>query len=86
MKKIELENGNYMIINHLDKEETKIYRKCYFDINNHYHRLNGPAVICYYRSGEIRGEHYWINGKSYSKEEYNKKININRNLKLLNKK
>jgi len=85
MKRIELENGCYKKIYYHDVEKTKIESEVYY-INRKLHRLDGPARIWYYRSGEIRGEHYWINGKSYSKEEYNKKININRNLKLLNKK
>jgi len=57
-----------------------------YQINNKYHRLNGPAKIWYFKSGEIRDEHYYINDIIYSKEEFYKKINIDRNLKLLNKK
>jgi len=61
-------------------------------VNNKRHRLSGPADIWHYKSGKIKNEHYWINDIKYSKEEYNKHpevikfININRNLKLLNKK
>jgi len=120
MKKIELENGHYMIINHLYKEETKIDHEFYYNSNGNRHRLNGPARIFYYRSGEIESEIYYINGKKhrlngpaeiwyhksgeiefedyfvngkeYLKEEFYKRPevikfrNINRNLKLLNKK
>jgi len=60
--------------------------KEYYCINGKIHRLDGPAGICYYKSGEIEDEYYWINDIKYSKEEFNKKINIKRNLKLLNKK
>ena len=57
-----------------------------------FYRLDGPAVITYYESGEIDCEKYYINDIGYFKEEYYKQpevikfININRNLKLLNKK
>jgi len=54
-------------------------------INGKRHRLNGPADIWYYKSGEIQHEYYWINDIKCSKEEFYKKINIDRNLKLLNK-
>jgi len=75
----------------LYNESGKIESEIYY-INGKKHRLNGPAEIWYYKSGEIMNEFYYINGKSYSKKEFYKhqeviKIkNINRNLKLLNKK
>jgi len=62
-------------------------------INNKYHRLDGPARIWYFKFGEIESEQYWINGNDYKfKNNYDghpeviKLRNINRNLKLLNKK
>jgi len=64
----------------------------FYYINGSKSRLDGPVNIWYNKNGEIRREFYYINNKMYSKEEYNKhpeviKIkNINRNLKLLNKK
>jgi len=62
-----------------------ISRKIYC-INGKRHRLNGPASIHYRRNGIICGEEYYIHNVEYSKEEFDKKINIDRNLKLLNKK
>ena len=60
-------------------------------VNNKLHRINGPASIVYYKSGEIKNERYFINNIEYSKEEFYKQPevikcrNINRKLKLLNK-
>jgi len=60
-------------------------------VNGKRHRLDDPAVIWYYEPGEIKSEYYYINNKMYSKEEFYKQpeviklINIERNLKLLNK-
>jgi len=113
MKRVKLKNGRYKIIYYYNIKETKIEREQYYNskgklhrldgptviyyyksgeirgeryyINGKYHRLNGPAVILYFKSGEIRGEYYWINNKYYLKEDFYKIININRNLKLLNK-
>lgn len=34
------------------------------------HRLDGPA-----REGDITGTQYWINGKQYTKEEFEKYVN-----------
>jgi len=116
--RVKLENGCYKIINYFD-EKTKIKNITYYDSNELYHRLDGPADIIYFengkiesklyfikgtthrldgpamiwynRFGKIEGERYGIDGKEYSKEEYYKqpkvikKINIERNLKLLNK-
>ena len=65
-------------------ESGEIMNELYY-INGKRHRLNGPAVIWYNRSGEIEYKYYYINNIEYLKEEYNKKINIDRNLKLLNK-
>jgi len=114
MKRIELKNDCYKKIKYNDKEKTKIDYEFYFDskdewhrlndpariwyytsgnieleeycINDRLHRLEGPAQISYYESGEIHHEGYWINGEKYLKEEFYKLINIERNLKLLNKK
>jgi len=86
MKRIELKNGNYKEIIYYDTEETIIYREYYHNSKDEYNRLNGPAEIWYYSSGEIESEDYIINNKYYTKEEFYKIININRNLKLLNKK
>jgi len=86
MKRIELKNGNYKIIQYYDTEETKIQSKQYYNSKYYFHRVDGPAIIWYYESGEIQYEDYLVNGKEYSKEEFEKKINIERNLKLLNKK
>jgi len=125
MERIELGNGNYKEIYYFDNrsyysEETKIQREQYYNSKDKLHRVDSPAVIWYYKSGEIEGEYYYINGKrhrldgpaqiwylesgeieykyyfindiEYSKEKFYKhpeviKIkNINRNLKLLNKK
>jgi len=120
MKRIELKNSNYKKIYYYDTKETKISSEYYYNSNRKLHRLNGPASIVYYKSGEIdreqycvnnklhringpayiehnesgkiRGEGYWINNKHYLKEEFYKHPevikfkNIERNLKLLNKK
>jgi len=64
----------------------EISREFYYNSKDEYNRLNGPAEIWYYSSGEIESEDYIINNKYYTKEEFYKIININRNLKLLNKK
>jgi len=84
MKIIELENGCYKKMNYYYKSE-QIYGEFYYDSNNKLHRENGPAVIWYNENGKINSKFYWINGKCYIKEEYYKKLNIDRNLKLLNK-
>jgi len=142
MKRIELENGCFKKIYYWDFNDTKIKYEYYYNSKDKYHRLNGPAVIMNYRSGELKIKSYWIKGKKhrkkgpadiwynrsgeierecyyinnnchrligpsqiwynrsgeidcesyyindiiYSKEEFDKKINIERNLKLLNKK
>ena len=54
-------------------------------INGKRNRLNGPARILYYKNWKTDKEYYYINDIEYSKEEFNKLININRNLKLLSK-
>jgi len=70
-------------------ESGEIACKIYI-VNNKYHRLNGPSSIWYSESGKQICE-YYINGEEYSRYEFNKHpevikfININRNLKLLNK-
>lgn len=41
-------------------------------VNSKFHRLDGPAyTIKNLETGEIDDEEYYINGKSYSKEEFN---------------
>ena len=96
MERIELGNGNYKEIYYFDNrsyysEETKIQREQYYNSKDKLHRVDSPAVIWYYKSGEIEGEYYYINGIKYLKEKFYKhpKVikfrNINRNLKLLNK-
>jgi len=90
-------NKNDYIHNLYGPAEIKYYKSgkieaMQYCINRKRHRLNGPAMIWYNRSGEIEHAYYYINGKSYSKEEFYKRPevikfrNINRNLKLLNKK
>jgi len=137
MKRIELKNGCYKIINYYDNKENKIsdikyfnsngevhrldgpaeffyynsnrkllrkvkYNKIFilqpqieleiYKINNYYNRLDGPAYIKYSLSGEIVDEFYLIRNTEYTKEGFYKQPevikcrNINRNLKLLNKK
>jgi len=89
MKRIKLENGNYKKIHY--HENGKIHYEYYYNSNGESHRLEGPAKNWYYKSGKIYNKDYWINGKEYSKKEFYKHsevikiININRNLKLLNK-
>jgi len=72
------------VIWYYDSKEIKIERERYY-INGKRHRTDGPAEIWYYKSGEISCELYYINNIEYSKEEFDKIKNINRNLKLLNK-
>jgi len=85
--KIKLKNGYYKeIYYYCDVEETKISSECYYNSEDEWHRTDGPAYIRYNRSGELECEVYFINGKDYLKEEFCKIKNINRNLKLLNKK
>jgi len=114
MKTVKLENGNYKEIRYWDNKETRIQSEQYYNSKDEFHRVDGPTVIWYFKSGEIErkiyyingkwsrldgpsniwylesgeieDEYYWINGKEYTKEEYYKKLNIDRNLKLLNKK
>jgi len=86
MKIIELENGCYKEIEYYNTKENKIMYIHYLNSNNQLHNLDGPAAFFYYRNGEIKRKHYYINNKEYSKEEFDKKLNIERNLKLLNKK
>jgi len=92
MKKIKLENGCYKEIHYWDAEETKIKSERYYNRRYEFNRLNGPAIIYYYEHIKIRTKEYFINGKRYLKEEFYKQLevikikNINRNLKLLNKK
>jgi len=86
MKRVKLKNGCYKKICYYDDAETKIQSKYHYNSKCKLHRLDGPAMIWYHRSGEIRTERYFINDEYYSKEDFYKIININRNLKLLNKK
>jgi len=85
MEKIELENGCYKEIEYYGDKKIKIFCEYYFNSNFDVHRLDGPAEIWYRENGEIESEDYFINDIKYSKEEFDKKINIERNLKLLNK-
>jgi len=70
-------------------DNGKIYSEHYC-INGVRHRLDGPVYIAYKGSGEIYFKEYCINGKEYSEEEFEKESkrlkNIERNLKLLDKK
>ena len=51
----------------MEKIERKYYKngqlkiECYFK-NNSYHRKNGPAIICYYESGNKEDEYWYENG------------------------
>jgi len=65
--------------------ETGKVSSVYYWINGCLHREDGPARTKYTYSGEIENEEYWLNYKHYTKEEFDKKLNIERNLKLLNK-
>jgi len=73
-----LDNGNYKIYNYFDNKRTKINYECYYNSKDEVHRLDGPASIWYYKDGEIISELYYINSKEYTKEEFNKKINKNK--------
>jgi len=86
MKIIKLGNDCYKNIRYYDKEEKKIESECYYNSKDERHRLDGPTVIWHHKNGGIISEYYYLNGNEYEKEEFNKLININRNLKLLNKK
>ena len=47
------------------------HEKLWYDLNSKYHRLNGPAIEC------ANGSKQWfIDGKKYTEEEFNKKINL----------
>jgi len=87
--KIELENGNYKRLNYWDIEKTTKYSEIYYNLEDEIHRLDGPARIFYNIFETQTNETYFLNGIEYSKEDWiiesNKIINVNINLKLLNK-
>jgi len=64
----------------------KIRAEEYF-INGKRNRFDGPAIIMYDEDKNILLEHYYFGGKYLSKENWSKhpKVNVDRNLKLLNK-
>jgi len=86
MKRIELENGCYKkTFDQYIAADIKFKYVEYYNSKYKFHRLNGPAIIIY-KDNKIIRKKYWINGKKYSKKEFNKVKNIERNLKLLDKK
>jgi len=85
MKRIKLENDCYKEISYWHSNKTQIKYIDYFNSKDELHRLNGPASIWYNMDSIVISIYYFINDVEYSKEEFNKKLNIERNLKLLNK-
>jgi len=71
-------------ISYWESSGYPLYEEYY--VNNKRHNIKGPAIIERDISGNIISEDYYINDIEYSKEEYNKIINIDKNLRLLNKK
>ena len=66
-------------------------RKEWYQLNNNYHKMDGPVCIYYYKNGKIREEYYYLNGKSHRRDGpadiwYYENGNINREYYYLNDK
>ena len=42
-------------------DNGNIKRKCWYINNNKFHRVDGPAYICFYKSGEKEMEQWFLN-------------------------
>jgi antitoxin component YwqK of YwqJK toxin-antitoxin module len=75
-KHYKLENGGHKIIGTLDKK--------WFDKNSDYHREDGPALIWYYKNGNIRLEVYCSSKMKSKSTEYYENGNAKREEYYLN--
>ena len=54
-------------VEYYDKEKTKKRYESWC-LNGEYHRKNGPAVIRYYKNGQVEFELWYLNGEELSRE------------------
>jgi len=75
-------------IHYIEEDGSKFMEEYYF--NNQLHRDDNPAIIWFNKNGIPTTWEYWKYGRPIKvkkeNDEFGKKVNIERNLKLLNKK
>jgi hypothetical protein len=84
------DNKLYRRTSYYTHHKKAIISDCYY-LNLEFHREDGPAYIYYHNNngglphygGHIINRDYYLYGKKYTKENYNKTIKILKNLKKL---
>jgi len=76
LEKVNLNNGNYKLIEYSEMIESnnKISKITYFNNKNEKHRLDGPANIVFSTKGTLYGIGYYKHNKYYREENFPARI------------